>query len=461
MKKNLSILFYTLTILLAFSSCSEDDETILSNDCYINSFTLGNVKRLIHTTTSSGKDSTYYVTFDASGYAMHINQLTGKITNTDSLPVGSRTQAILANVSCSGSLVYRYADDVSENWLSYSSSDSIDFSHTLIFRVTSADGFSQREYEVKLNVHQQNGDQFSWNKIASNSIWNNATSMKSIIWNEKIWLYTTNNDQTITLYTSQTNDGKSWQNETVSGCHNALIRSITVFNDRLLMSCTDGSIIESTDGKNWNTVQTTNNQSLYLLTANQTAIYAIGDNQRILRSEDAINWSEETLDEAPEYLPTQDITALAYTQDNGNGRLIMAGNRSATAYPDDKAAMIWSKVISPYLPESNRWTYFVASPDNPYVCPALKSLTILPYNDLLLALGGSSEHGTQKALEKFYVSQDNGITWKNDTIYTLPQNVANTSAAFTASTDADNHIWLIVGEEVWKGRLNKLSFSQQ
>lgn len=461
MKKNISILFYTLAALLIFSSCSDDDETILSDDCYITSFTLGNVKRLIHTTTSEGKDSTYYITFDASGYAMHINQLTGKITNTDSLPVGSRTQAILANVNYSGSLIYRYADDVSENWLSYSSSDSIDFSHTLIFRVTSADGFSQREYEVKLNVHQQEGDQFSWNMLTSNDMWNNATDMKSIIWNGKIWLYTTDNNQTTTLYTSQTNDGKSWQNETVSGCHNAQIQSITIFNGRLLMSCTDGSIIESTDGKNWNAVQNQSHHALYLLTANQTAVYAIGDNQSILRSEDAVNWSEEILDDTPDFLPTQDITAVAYTQDNGNGRLILAGNRSTTTYPNDTTAMIWSKVISPYLPEGNRWTYFIVSPDNPYACPALKSLTILPYNDLLLALGGPSEDGKQKALEKFYVSQDNGITWKSDTIYTLPESMTNTSATFTASTDTDNHIWLIVGGEVWKGRLNKLSFSQQ
>ena len=462
MKKNLSILFYTLTAILIFSSCSDDDETILSDDCYITSFTLGNVKRLVHTTTKDGKDRTYYVTYDASGYAMHINQLTGKIANTDSLPVGSRTQAILATVNSSGSLMYRYADDVSENWLSYSSSDSIDFSHTLIFRVTSADGFALREYEVKLNVHQQEGDEFSWNRLTSNSVWHNATYMKSIIWNNKVWLYTADDQQNISLFTSDVNDGQTWQNESISGCENALIRSITDFNGRLLMSCTDGSIIESTDGKNWTNIPNQSGETLYLLTASQSSIYALGNNnQKILRSQNAADWTEEVLDDSPAFLPSQDITAISYTQENGNERVILGGNRSATAYPDDKTVMIWSKVISPYLPENNKWSYFVVAPDNYYICPPLKHLTILSYDKQLVALGGPSVDGTYKALEELYVSPDNGITWKKDPVYPLPESIANSSAAFTASTDDDNHIWLIVGGEVWKGRLNRLGFAQQ
>ena len=85
----------------------------------------------------------------------------------------------------------------------------------------------------------------------------------------------------------------------------------------------------------------------------------------------------------------------------------------------------------------------------------------MSYDKQLVALGGPSVDGTYKALEELYVSPDNGITWKKDPVYTLPESIANSSAAFTASTDDDNHIWLIVGGEVWKGRLNRLGFAQQ
>ena len=59
-----------LVALTAMTSClsSSNDETTLYNDAAIIKFTLGTVNRYLHTTTASGADSTYKVTFTGSNY---------------------------------------------------------------------------------------------------------------------------------------------------------------------------------------------------------------------------------------------------------------------------------------------------------------------------------------------------------------------------------------------------------
>ena len=59
MKKIILSLSVAVFALCLASSCDDDENVVLSSDCYINSLTLGNVKRVISTVGSSGNDTTY------------------------------------------------------------------------------------------------------------------------------------------------------------------------------------------------------------------------------------------------------------------------------------------------------------------------------------------------------------------------------------------------------------------
>lgn len=152
---------------------------------------------------------------------------------------------------------------------------------------------------------------------------------------------------------------------------------------------------------------------------------------------------------------------MAYTQENGVKRVTLAGNRDFDVYPADRTAQIWSRSTS-FGVESGRWTYFNIAPDNPYGCPTLDALNLIRYDNVLLALGGKSLNGMlHEPLDGLYVSKDNGLTWKIDGEYLLPEDVKGADGALTAGVGSENYLWLVVGNEVWRGRLNRLGFETE
>ena len=54
----------------------------------IKTFKLGTLKRYVHKTLSTGKDTVYLTTYSAATYKMNIDQLNHRIFNTDSLLTG-------------------------------------------------------------------------------------------------------------------------------------------------------------------------------------------------------------------------------------------------------------------------------------------------------------------------------------------------------------------------------------
>ena len=151
-------IFFPIIALLAcmFTSCSEDIDYTLDNDCIITSFSLGQVKRTMHTLDEDGNDSTYIINYAGTICPMTIDQINNKINNKDSLPYGSDPSSILATISSVGSVAYCKAGEPIPEWKIYSSSDSIDFSQPLTFRVMSSDGKAYREYEkVKASIAEE------------------------------------------------------------------------------------------------------------------------------------------------------------------------------------------------------------------------------------------------------------------------------------------------------------------
>ncbi len=454
MKKIILSLSAAVFALCLASSCDDDENVVLSSDCYINSLTLGNVKRVISTVGSSGNDTTYTVSYSGLYYPMIVNQLEGTIANKDSLPVNSDVRAVLATVESSGTVVYRKENEGEDSWHSYSTSDSIDFTTPLIFRVYAPDNSASRDYRVQVNVHQQDGEVFVWEKMAEQQSWAAAEALKAVARNGQVWLYGQENGGA-RLFVTEASDGRNWSELAVAGCQNADVATLAELAGTLYMNTTDGALLKSTDGQNWDNVAA--GRTLRLLTADGTNLYALSDGG-IWRSADGQTWQEEALDDDASLLPAQDFAALAYAQENGVERVLLAGNRAWASYPADGAAVVWSRSTMPGQ-EAAGWTYFNVSPDNYYPCPRLKGLMLLHYGDVLLAVGRKSlDAVSHEAFDDMYVSQDNGITWKADGTYTLPEELAGQDVVSSAAVDGASYLWIVAGAQVWRGRLSELGF---
>ena len=69
------------------------------------------------------------------------------------------------------------------------------------------------------------------------------------------------------------------------------------------------------------------------------------------------------------------------------------------------------------------------------------------------------------AFNSFYISKDNGITWKepNDFYLRLPEELAGNNSPFAVAVDSNNFMWIITsgtGGAVRKCIINRLGFKK-
>ena len=173
MKLSMNKGFYLLVLsVLTLSSClnGDDEEQVYYYDTALTAFKLGSLSRTMHTTSSTGEDSTYTTTVAGSAFAFTIDQQKGLVYNVDSLPIGTDVSKVVftATTKNSGSFVLnlRTKDGLRDSLTVYSGTDSIDFTKPLECRVYNQSGTAYRKYMVDVRVHQQNGDDFHWAKAS-------------------------------------------------------------------------------------------------------------------------------------------------------------------------------------------------------------------------------------------------------------------------------------------------------
>ncbi|MDO4802872.1 MAG: DUF6242 domain-containing protein, partial [Prevotellaceae bacterium] len=165
MIKNIKYLFSLLIILTTSVSCLSDKENItnVNNDAALASFYLQSVKAWNHTISSTGGDSVYSVMKSATNYKFDIDHINGIVFNRDSLLKSYDVSQVLCNASAyqNGIVAYRIEQD--DTIYAFSSTDTIDFTNPVEFRVYPSDGSGiYRKYSVSLNVHKETGDSVKW-----------------------------------------------------------------------------------------------------------------------------------------------------------------------------------------------------------------------------------------------------------------------------------------------------------
>lgn len=460
MRKHNVLTALAMLALGLFVSCdsSYDSTGSSSTYCSMTKVTLGSLKCVRHTTSSTGADSTYTVTITGSYYPMYIDQLGGLIYNADSLPLGTDNGHVLFNaLTAEGVVAIRSLVSgqdsaiVSSTTSSTSSSstsstttaitDSLDFTQPRIVTIYASDGSARKAYKMSVNVHQQNGNLFPWKQIGGTHADLAAlSSQRALLKDGTMYVFGLNGTDGKLLTSA---DGSNWTTAELTGATAFAPRSTQLWKGKFY-SLAGGRLITSADGKTW--ADAGSSQTFDQLFAASDSLLFATSGDKFLSSANGTTWTENTKDETG-MMPSGTVAGVstASTVYSNMSDVLVAGNyQSGTA--------IWRNQSD--NGNKNEWIYFPQTDENKWVLPQLTSLQIVAYNNNLLAVGCDAD-----TLTHFYTSGDNGRTWKNDTIYKVPAK-AVASGSFSCLKDVDNHLWFFCGGSgtVWRGRLNRMGW---
>lgn len=461
-QKEMKRYFYLLLLMMAMpallTSCLKDnDDVVLTDYCYISGFSLGKLKKTNFTKGYDGQDSSYLTTMDGSYFPMAINQRTLTIENPDSMPVGTRVDKVLTSIDFKGVLAWRKT--VMENpedsiWVTYSSSDTLDFTHPIEFACYAQDGSSYRKYTVKLNVHEQTGDTTVWNRLdvdAAKSALQGLGERKVVAWKNALWVFGAQAYATRAL-----SPAGNWATGRLTTVGEIDVQTIQKMGGRLYASNTDGMVLMSEDGVYWCHMDGVLLPNGYqLVAAGKQMLYALHEGNLYSTQNDGITWKQETLDADPAHLPTKCVQSCMLTQSNGTQRLMLLGNGKQNTE-------VWSKAWTDNEADA-QWMYYNVNTVDKHRLPQMPMLNVLPYDKGMVALGGPTTRAgvAHSALDSLFYSEDFGITWKAEDDKKIDPELTKVAAnaqQITATVDDEQFIWVVVDDEVWRGRTNRLGF---
>ena len=450
MKKKLLSIALLFSTVLTFSSClGSDDDYTYTDDAAITSFSLGTLKRYITTKASDGvTDSTYKTTYSASSYAFNIDQVSGKIYNTDSLRVYTDASKVICSISTknSGNVAIKSMTSDSLTW--YTSTDSIDFTKPRVFVVYSNSGTATRSYTVTVNVHQEDSLAFKMTAVTVAAPFSSLTAMKAVRLNNDIYLFGTNGS---VAKAYKSTNGTVWTEIIGVSSLSAYAYKNIVTKGGYIYTLSNGTVVRSSDGSSWQKMN--NNVSLSQLVVGGNGNLFGMTSSAIYTSADGASWTKETLDESSALLPTENVSGACFASKTNayTDRIVIVGNRSASY--DDNYAQVWGKIDEYSNGSDNQpWNYYPHDNDDKYLLPVMKNMQVISYGNEMLAIGTDSAN--------IYHSKDQGITWKTGSTYVLPDAFLSSNAPFAVIEGNNSNIWLIRGSKVWVGRINYIAWGE-
>lgn len=453
----LACLFVTACMI---TSCLGDDtiEYEFSSNASITSFSItDSIVTYYPGKTDAGTDTTLSFAVLGSEYPFVIDQLAGRIYNPDSLPVGTDVSKVVVGITADTQGIYL----TSEKDTLWSEADSLNFETPLHFKVIAESGVFGRIYTAQINVHQQDPELMTWQKLSSNFS-TDIREQKAVYANGRIHVFAEQKAQ-VAVTSMSTSDASQWTTpEAIDIPSKADYTSVMAWNDQLYILASN-ELYVSSNGLNWTKVETT--QKLARLLANIHTEYnhkmiAEDLEGRYVESEDGIQWTcHEAL---PEGFPKGKSAFVAYPLETNSkmGRIVLLGDNQVKT---DSTNVVWTQLDS-----DKEWAELYPT-NEAIACPKLENAALIHYNNRMYTFGGPcSGKNTTNAFDNLYESVDNGITWQ-----TTSEKVAFPEEFTALYDDADgnwsyaiddNHfIWIMWSRtgEVWKGRINKLGFEKQ
>lgn len=455
MKSKLAIYLSVLAMVFAFSSCANDGgDEAFSPYAYIKSFSIGDVKSSYPAFTATGKDTVIVKTISGSSYPFVINQASGEIYNSDSLPYATNLSKLVIGMTLEG-VAMIYVEE-SGAYESFSLEDSLDFTTPRDFRVTSLDGSYSKFYTISVNAHQVEPDLLTWKNVSAGV---SPSPEKAMEFGDRIYVFGRLSTGDPVVVSTKYGENVVWSMSKTLGSLPSTVDFSTMhlFNGTLYVLA-DGDLYTSADAENW-TVALQGYGLLAIIGASEAEDclwFASADN--IYRREGAGELS--VFSALPDDFPLYGVSTMSYALSHNKSimRYVLVGY---TTKEKDGSPKVWSM-----LSTEDAWEKY-DNTGNQYSCPALERLAVLRYDDELYAFGGkgTAEGKEVEAFSSFYVSRDNGITWKAQTDFyqTLPKKLKGLNIPFTAFIDSDNYMWIITSDDnvgVYRGIINRLGFKK-
>lgn len=450
-------LYPLLLAMLAFTACLESDGDLdveLYPYASLRSVSINDISTKYTYIASDGSDSTVAKIVEGSDYPFAIDQDNNIAYNADSLPVGTDVTSVSLNISCDG-VAYIYVDSL-DSFEMTTSSDSLDLTNPVRLLIVSTDGTYSREYKISLNVHTVDPNQFYWNRMAAMPL-SASRSLRVLVKGENLYMFGCDNDGLLTLATAPSAAATTWQTKSLTGVPtSANVNSITLFGDKFYLVA-DGALYASADGELWENIPCGKAlTTLFAASDKNGTLWAATADSLVVATDVAGGFT--AVQPLASTFPLYDISSIIspLRTNNNIDRYILIG-RSA---PDVQSQpQLWGK-----LSTENKWVEYQLPVSNPAkMCPRLRSLTVIPYDNKLYAIGGSGTANGEavEALSVIYVSRDNGLTWdaSGKGTLALPAELAGRDVPFAAYADNQGSIWLVTGGTdgaVWRGRMNKL-----
>lgn len=451
MSNKYSLVMVLLVMLSLLTSClgNSDSSVTYYDDAAITSFSLGTLKRTIHTKTKKGEDSTYVVSVAGSKYRFSIDQQKGLIYNIDSLPQGTDASKVLVTINTRNSGIAFLKSLISDSVTVINATDSLDFSQERTVTVLSNDGAWTKDYLVNIRVHKEEADKLYWIEKKTNPIIGSLSNMKAIHFGGNVYVYGTYNGKT-TMYCTPTSNGNQWTEVTVPFVDMTNI----VKSGNSMYAISNGKIYTTTNGKDWNIAANASNLET-LIAGSSNELYALTTEGRIAKSNDgAASWQLDELDYDAAYLPKKDINSICKQSliNPDIEKLLIIGNRGVEG---DKTASIWSKNLDNSQPsKSQSWMFQPFDETTWHHAPVLNSLSVTDYGKGMLMLGSYDASGMMSPNNfGFYYSWDEGLNWWEDKRFTLPEAFRCDPSSTAIVSDGNNRFWILCGitGQVWVG----------
>jgi len=393
------------------------------------------------------------------------------IVNMDSLPYQTRIDSVYATFifksSYAAYLIYE-----NDSSAIISGSEAFDFTKIKAVLNIASDGVAQRKYPIKVNVHQVEPELYIWQKVSNAAHSLNVQRQKAVYFNDRLYLFVNDGQQNYLLTSS---NGSAWTQSVVSGLPaNATFEDLTVFNNRLYVTCGDSKIYSSTDGLTWTMQTYSEYEFTSLIFALNERLWAISHSLtdgklRFASSVDGTEWL--IYNEIPENFPVRGFASVVFdTKVNKQKGLVLTGFSSdGTALKTN-----WSTENGTY------WVDF--SVENTSLDSIGTGASLITYDDKLFLFGQDN-----KPVPGSYFRQsiDEGFSWQvPDSDYNnLPEEIAArhyssvvvyqpriySSSDTPQEIEASNWIFFIGGKnvsneyltDVWKGKVNRKNFLRQ
>ncbi|MDD2436187.1 MAG: DUF6242 domain-containing protein [Massilibacteroides sp.] len=454
--ENRILLFFTGCFTLLLSSCLGSDDNndyVIGKNCQISAFSMTH-------DSISGLSTTQFT----------IDQLNGRIFNTDSLPYGTKVDKVVLTVSYASSISVGAVQVIQEavgDTIYWNSKDSLDYSKPVTFIITAYDGVTKKVYDTRLNVHQIEPDSMVWSLQNSSLPGEGVVSRKVVPFTveeeEFYYMYTEEPDGNH-LYVASSGKQESWLAETLTGLPEETVywAQLTEYEGLLYVPASNQKLYRSGDGKNWTAVSDSPTILALLgavkeeTTAKKPSALAViatveGSSRFACMDKSGV-WYEGNA--VPEKFPMTGFAPLSYNL-MYRERLLLAGGKTKDG---TTLADVWATM------DGVSWALTTSSA----MFTAREGAAVAKYDTAFFMIGGLDAEG--KALKDIYRSIDNGLSWiVSDTLVIMPEEYNARGYSSMIVDNKTNYMYLFGGKgansandskELWRGRINRLGFGR-